>query len=337
MPGNYYLHNKESSYIIKGELLREEEITYNTNRSMKDSVLRLLLDDEEILLQVFNALEGTTYKEKESVHINTLKGPIFSRRKNDLSFSVGPWYLSLIEHQSSLCPNIPLRMFIYLGRIYEQILDMTKTYRVSLYQIPLPRLYMLYNGTEEFPRETLLRLSDAFRQAAGLSAERMPSADLVVRAININTDKHHPLLQKCPVLKEYSQFIERIRKKLSEGRNRDLAVKEAIRECIEEHILHDFLMRHGREVFNMMFDEITYEDIMRIRIEEAEELATKRGMEWGIQKGIQEGIQEGIQQGVPQGIRQASERIALKMKEKDLPLSEISECTGLSEAAIKAL
>lgn len=87
----------------------------------------------------------------------------------------------------------------------------------------------------------------------------------------------------------------------------------------------------------MMFDEITYEDIMRIRIEEAEELATKRGMERGIQKGIQEGIQEGIQQGVPQGIRQASERIALKMKEKDLPLSEISECTGLSEAAIKAL
>lgn len=105
--------------------------------------------------------------------------------------------------------------------------------------------------------------------------------------------------------------------------------------------MHDFLMRHGREVFNMMFDEITYEDIMRIRIEEAEELATKRGMErgiqQGIQKGIQEGIQEGIQQGVPQGIRQASERIALKMKEKDLPLSEISECTGLSEAAIKAL
>lgn len=101
--------------------------------------------------------------------------------------------------------------------------------------------------------------------------------------------------------------------------------------------MHDFLMRHGREVFNMMFDEITYEDIMRIRIEEAEELATKRGMERGIQQGIQKGIQEGIQQGVPQGVRQASERIALKMKEKDLPLSEISECTGLSEAAIKAL
>lgn len=292
--------------------MREDELTYSSNRLMKDSVLRLLLDDEETLLQVFNALEGTNYKRKDAIRINTLKGPIFGNRKNDLSFSVEDWYLSLIEHQSTLTENIPLRMFIYMARVYEQILDMTKAYRASLYKIPLPRLYMLYNGTADFPQEALIRLSDAFLKAAGFP-DMTPCLEVTVKVININADKHHPLLEKCSVLKEYSLFIARVREKLTAGKNRDIAVKESIRECIEEGILSDFLMKHGKEVFNMLFDEITYEDILRIRIEEAEELAIERGIE------------------------KTKRETALKLRQKKVPLETISECTGLSESQIQAL
>lgn len=314
---NYFLHSENSPYIIKGELLREDTSPYASNRFIKDNVFRLLMDDEEALLSLFNALEGTSYTRREAIHINTLKGPIFNRRLNDLSYSVEHWYLSLVEHQSTWTENIPVRMLIYLGRVYEQILDMAKTYRVSIYRIPLPRLYMLYNGPEDFPREVLLRLSDAFWEAMGVPGHMTPSLELVVKVININPKAGHPVLEKCPVLKEYSLFIERIQEKLSAGQNRDTAVKEAIRECIEENILRDFLTRHGKEVYNMLFDEITYEDIMRIRIEEAEELAEDRGME--------------------KGIEETTRKIALKMKAKNTPVSEIAEFTGLSEERIEAL
>lgn len=309
---NYFLHNKEDSFIIKGELLRENESSYSSNRSIKDTVLRLLLDDEEVLLQLFNALEGTDYEKKDVICINTLTGAIFNSRRNDLSFSVEDWYLSLIEHQSTLTDNIPLRMFIYLGRVYEQILDMVKAYRKGLYKIPLPRLYMLYNGTEDFPQEMLLRLSKAFREAPGI-ADMEPSMELVVKAININTEKKHPLLEQCPILKEYSLFIERVRAKLAAGDNRDIAVKNAIRECIEENILRDFLLQHGKEVYNMLFDEITYEDIMRIRLEEE------------------------LEQGLEQGVKQEREEIAIRMKNANMPLDAIREFTQLSEDAIRAL
>lgn len=333
---NYFLHNKEDSFIIKGELLRENESSYSSNRSIKDTVLRLLLDDEEVLLQLFNALEGTDYEKKDVICINTLTGAIFNSRRNDLSFSVEDWYLSLIEHQSTLTDNIPLRMFIYLGRVYEQILDMVKAYRKGLYKIPLPRLYMLYNGTEDFPQEMLLRLSKAFREAPGI-ADMEPSMELVVKAININTEKKHPLLEQCPILKEYSLFIERVRAKLAAGDNRDIAVKNAIRECIEENILRNFLLQHGKEVYNMLFDEITYEDIMRIRLEEELEQGREQGLEQGREQGLEQGREQGIAQGLEQGVKQEREEIAIRMKNANMPLDAIREFTQLSEEAIRAL
>ena len=75
----------------------------------------------------------------------------------------------------------------------------------------------------------------------------------------------------------------------------------------------------------MLFDEITYEDLMRIRIEEAEELATERG------------VKKGMEQGLEQGIEETTRKIALKMKAKNTPVSEIAEFTGLSEERIAAL
>ncbi|WP_256130526.1 hypothetical protein [Anaerovorax odorimutans] len=165
-------------------------------------------------------------------------------------------------------------MFLYLARVYEQILDISKAYQRALYRIPTPRLYLLYNGKEDFPREKRYRLSDAFRAAQGETP-----VELEVLAININIEKEHPILDRCPPLKEYSQFIGRIHAKQRDGKNRDIAVKEAIRECMKENILRKFLQRHGKEVYNMMFDEITYEDIIRIQVEEARELARKEAWE----------------------------------------------------------
>ncbi|MCQ4638268.1 Rpn family recombination-promoting nuclease/putative transposase [Anaerovorax odorimutans] len=276
MPVNYFLHNNEYDSIIKGELLREENITYSTNRNIKDTVFRLLMDDEEHLLSLFNALEGTQYKEKDLIRINTLKGALFSKLQNDLSFSLGEWYLSIVEHQSTITENAPIRQLLYIARIWEQLLELKKLYRGKLLKVPTPRAYLLYNGRADFPMQKVYRLSDAF-----WAQESEPPMELIVTAININLDKEHPLLEKCPILKEYSIFIARIRNKMAGGKNRDIAVKETIRECIEEGILWEFLNRHGKEVYSMLFEEITYEDIIQIRVEEAVEDAVEESLQQG--------------------------------------------------------
>ena len=288
---NYFLHSKKDSIIISGELLREKSITYSSNRNIKDTVFRMLMDDERHLLDLFNALEKTQYKDQNLIRINTLKGAIFNSRKNDLSFSVADWFLTIIEHQSTITENAPLRMSIYLNRVWEQVLDLSRAYCSRLYEIPLPRLYLLYNGIENFPQEKIYHLSDSFRMIKG----RVP-VDLEVKAININMDKHHPILKDCSILREYSIFIQQIREAQEAGRNRDEAVKEAIHKCLEQGILGEFLNRHGREVYNMLFDEITYEDIIRIRVEEAKEIGIEQGIEQGAAGMITSFCEEGFSQ-----------------------------------------
>ncbi len=49
--------------------------------------------------------------------------------KNDLSAIINNETLELIEHQSSVNPNMPLRLLLYLGRAYELLIDARAKYK----------------------------------------------------------------------------------------------------------------------------------------------------------------------------------------------------------------
>jgi hypothetical protein len=55
------------------------------------------------------------------VSINTLKGVLFRSHLNDISFVVGDTIVVLIEHQSTINPNMALRLLMYIARVYEQL------------------------------------------------------------------------------------------------------------------------------------------------------------------------------------------------------------------------
>lgn len=66
------------------------------------------------------------------------------------------------------------------------------------------------------------------------------------------------------------------------------AIDLAVRECIEENILRDFLEQHRSEVCDMClteFDEKKYEDVLR---EEGREEGLAEGIEKGLAKGRSE-------------------------------------------------
>ena len=58
-------------------------------------------------------------------------------------------------------------------------------------------------GKEKWAKEKELRLSDAY-----IVKDNEPSLELKVKVINIRPEEHHEILEKCQVLKEYSQFME---------------------------------------------------------------------------------------------------------------------------------
>ena len=95
----------------------------NINRSYKDSVFSLLFNDPETLRELYGALEGSPLPPDLPITINTLEGVLFMERVNDISFAAGDKLVIILEHQSTVNPNMPLRCLLYLARLYEKNIE----------------------------------------------------------------------------------------------------------------------------------------------------------------------------------------------------------------------
>lgn len=234
------------------------------NREHKDSVfVDLFYEDETAkknLLSLYNALHDTEYQDENIVHKVKVSDVLNKNFKNDISFEVDGKVLVFGENQSTVNPNMPLRCLLYVGRAYEQLIDKKARYRTTLVKIPTPEFYTFYNGKEDFPLEQELLLSDAFENPTGEN-----SVELKVKVININSGKAHGLLRKCGILREYSQFIDTVRKYSGE----EDSIKKAINDCIKQGILADYLKRKGSEVRNMLIAEYSYGEDMQVKQQEA--------------------------------------------------------------------
>ena len=264
------------------------------NREHKDSLfVDLFYQDETAkknLLSLYNALHDTDYQDEAVIRKVKIEDVLYKNVKNDISFEVNGQGLVLGEHQSTVNPNMPLRCLLYVGRAYEQLVDKSARYRTTLVEIPTPEFYTFYNGEKEFPLEQELSLSDAFINPAGDN-----SVELKVKVININSDKAHKLLEKCGILREYSQFIDAVRKYSFEER----AIKKAIKECIDRGILAEYLKRKGSEVENMLIAEYSYEEDIQVKQQEAR----RQGIDLGRRQGIDLGRQQGMIQGTISTLR----------------------------------
>ena len=279
------------------------------NREHKDSVfVDLFYQDETAkknLLSLYNALHDTNYEDETIIRKVKIDDVLYKNFKNDISCEVNGLVLVFGEHQSTINRNMPLRCLIYVGRAYEQLLDSKARYRTTLVKIPTPEFYVFYNGEKEQPLEQVLTLSDAFMNPVGEN-----SVELKVKVININSDKAHEVLDKCGILKEYSQFISTVRKYSDE----EGAIKKAIKECIEKGILADYLKRKGSEVENMLIAEYSYEEDMQVKQEEAR----------------QEGIWQGRREGRQEGIILSADIFQMVKKNPDLTNVQIAENLGCS-------
>ncbi|MDR0518337.1 MAG: Rpn family recombination-promoting nuclease/putative transposase [Fibromonadaceae bacterium] len=236
-------------------------------RKYKDSVFVSLFSDKKRLLELYNAIEGTSYKDPNVININTLEGVLFPDRQNDISFTIGDKLVVLIEHQSSINENMPLRFLIYISKVYEKIIDSDNIYKRDLIKIPRPEFIVLYNGTDKYPKEKILKLSTAFEQAG---TKKSPELELTVRVLNINKGLNPKLEQKSKNLAGYSEFVAKSREFQKQGYSLKESIKEAVLYCINKGILQDYLRKHSSEVVNMLYTEFKLKDARAVWEKEAE-------------------------------------------------------------------
>lgn len=237
------------------------------NRKYKDSVFsKYFSEDPKRLVELYNALEGTNYPENTPVKVNTITDVLYKDRLNDLSFLLDGQLVVLIEHQSTINNNMALRMLIYLGRLYEQILPSDALYRSKLIKIPTPKFIVLYNGLDDCPDHYQQRLSTAFS-----AADDEPSVELVVDVWNVNFGENERLAKESKSLYDYSYFVHCVRQWKSKGLESDDAIARAIQDCVKANIMKEFLSKHGSEVENMLFTEWNWDTALKVQKEEGEE------------------------------------------------------------------
>ena len=281
------------------------------NRDYKDTVFRMLFSDRKNLLSLYNAVNQRHYTDPEDLEIVTLENAIYMGMKNDLAFIIDT-NLYLYEHQSTYNPNMPLRDLFYISNEYQKLLDKKSLYSSSLQKIPAPNFIELYNGTDTLSDFSEHRLSSAFENLSG-----EPKLELIVTVLNINEGHNALLMEHCQTLKEYSQYVAKVRK-YAAGMPLDQAVEYAVDECIKENILADFLRKNRAEVISMSIFEYDKEE------------EEKAEYEAGVEAGVSLGVEKGVKKGVIETTRHL-------LKLNKLSLEEIASVSGLSLEEIKKL
>ncbi len=288
------------------------------NRRYKDSVFVDLFGEDktakENFLSLYNALHDTHLDCSTRITPLRLDHVMYMSFCNDVSCLIDNKIIVLAEHQSTVNDNMPIRFLEYAARLYEQIQNPRDRYSRKLKQIPAPEFYVFYNGEEQYPAHAELKLSDAF---AVKSVK--PSMELLVKVININYNKAGKLLENCKPLEEYTQFVEAVRRHIR--LDAENGFKNAIKECIQNDILRDYLERKSREVMNMLIAEYDYDTDIAVQREEERETA----------------FAEGIAQGFFDGSRQKAIETAKLMKAEQCEVPFIQRMTGLSKHEIDNL
>ena len=329
-----------------------------TNRNYKDSVfVDLFAHDitaKENFISLYNALHGTNL-DAETTEIQSvmLERVLYMKYYNDIAMLIDGKIVILIEHQSTINKNMPFRFLEYIARIYEKITIKDEKFGRKLVKLPIPEFYVFYNGKDDYPTESVMKLSDAFIQLDGDSElkNRLENAnyplEISVKVININVDKENPILKRCEALKEYSEFIEQVRSNIENDVPEPLT--NAIKEAIKKGFLSDYLNRKSTEVQNMLLAEYDYDTDIAVQRKEAFDDGVMQGLSRGISQGRNEGIaigekvgeergiSIGLSQGITQGAHQKAVETAKSMKLENMPISMIAHFTGLSPEEIEKL
>ena len=137
---------------------------------------------------------------------------------------------------------------------------------------------------------------------------------LRVTVLNVNDGHNKALMEQCQTLKEYAQYVARVRKYVSSNElSLEEAVEKAVTECINENILRDFLSSNRAEVINMSIFEYD------------KELEEKKLRRAEFQAGMEAGIEQGIAKGQHDLLKQKISAKLAKGKSLELIADELEE------------
>lgn len=248
-------------------------------KNYKDTVFSsLFYECKDATDNAKNLYKALTGKEVEEIEKCRLEEVLFREFKNDVAYIMDGKWVCFIEHQSTINPNMPLRLFVYAARTYERFITGDMIYSGNLVKVPKPEFYVLYNGKTKLNDDNL-KFSTAFYDNTGDT-----TAEINVKVLDIDYGRMNTQLKNCRTLSGYAFLVDSVRK--NNGN-----IEKAVKECVDNNVLKEYLTFYGSEVINMLFEEYNAEKALEIRGKEEYEKGKADGEITGEEKGTAKMIQ----------------------------------------------
>ena len=268
-------------------------------------------------LSLYNALHHTNLQvETTSLERVNLEQVLYKSFYNDIAVLVNGRFILMIEHQSTINPNMPLRLLEYVARIYGNLVDSKSKFSNQLVPLAKPEFIVFYTGDQDLPPESHLHLSDSFPKDPAANPDL--TLELKVKVCKIKGETPSPMVHSCPDLQEYVRFLRLIEEAKRTGKRQPLTW--AIREAVRRNILKDYLERKGGEVLSILMTEYDYATDIAVKQEEAFEEGREQGISIGLERGTYKTKLETARTMLLDGF--AAEIVA---KYTNLPLETIQE------------
>ena len=280
-------------------------------KKYRDGLFRDYFSDKRRLLGLCNLLTGEDATDPDEIEINTLDGVFFDKLKNDISCLFRGKFLVIIEHQSTINENMPLRILFYAAELLRQYVDKykEKIYLEQLLPLPAPQFFVFYNGRKKESARREMRLSEAFVVPSTL--------ELVVQLYNLNAGMNDDFVSHDVSLNHYCTFVNLVEKLSTEDMDKFHALEAAVKYCIEHGIMAEYLLSRKKELASML------------ALEYDPELDRKAWIEFGEEQGIKKGVQIGVDKNRVETVKSL---LAI-----NLPIESIAKVTGYTEEQILKL
>lgn len=211
-------------------------------RNVKDSVFCNLFEDPENQLKLYRFLHPEdTAVTVDDFHTVTIENILTDQMYNDLGFLVKDRLLFLVEAQSSWSINIIPRIVMYLGESLNSYIIATKQkrYGSKKLSIPRPEFYVVYTGTDKKNVKEIYSLAEEFFDGDD------SFIDVKVKVLQAEEGMKDIVSQYITFTKILAEQEQKY------GRTRE-AILEAIRICIDQDVLAEYLKQREQEVVDIM-------------------------------------------------------------------------------------
>ena len=250
------------------------------NREAKNSVFLNMFKRKEYLIRLYRDLHPESQNVSEDdLTVVTLENVFSIKHFNDLGFMVSGQkrkLLIMIEAQSRWSVNIILR-------IWEYLLDTLMNYYINndvnlhgstKVEMPDIETYVVYTGKSIPKLFSELDKDENGRYILSLNKEffegKAGQPELLAKVIYVKNGSG--------ILEEYIRFSQIFDEQMAKYEEKDKAIQEIFRICIEGNILKEYLEAHRGEVEKIMLTMISPEYIERAEKKSAEIRASIKTM-----------------------------------------------------------